>query len=75
MDEDVAFAERRLSKGHGSCVREAIAVVESGAMASRGEAAESRTGQLPLLRIYGDQLNSGSGDESVKIAQSFCAVS
>jgi len=69
------FAEQGLSKGDGGCVREAIAVIESGAMTSLAEAAESRPGQLPLLRIHRDQLDTGPGNESVQITQTFHSVS
>src|SRR5713226_3220821 len=44
-------------------------------MTSLAEAAKSGTGQLPLLPIHWDQLDTGSGDESVKITQSFGAIS
>jgi hypothetical protein len=57
VDEVVAFAEQGLSKTDGGCIREAITIVESSAMTSLAEAAESGTGQLPLFRIDRDQFS------------------
>ena len=75
MHEIVPFEEEGLSRRDREGIREAVAVVQAGAMPSLPEAAERPTRQVAVFGVHWDKLDACPADEVIQVAQSFGAVS
>ena len=75
MFEVVPFEKERLSGRDRERVREAVAVVQAGAMPSFSESAERAARHLAVFRVDWYDLDSCSPDEVIQVTQSFGAVS
>ena len=75
MHEVIPFEEERLSRREREHVREAVAVVQAGAMPSLSKAAERAPRHLAVFRVNGYELDACPADEVIQVAQSLRAVS
>src|SRR6185437_574271 len=75
MNEVVPLKEQRLSQCDSRGVGEAIAIVESGAVAPFAKTTERKTREAAVFAVDGNQFNRSFRDESVKIVRSLAAVS
>ena len=74
MDEVVAFEEKRFSRRRGQRVREAVAVIQAGAVAPLAKAAERTYCHFAVVWVDRDEFDARSPDEVIQIAQPFSAM-
>jgi len=63
-----SFVKKCLRERTCKCIRETIAEVETGRVASLAEIAKSLPGKMGLFHIDGDEFELGFGDEKIEIA-------